>query len=69
MCRLFYRAAVTELMSEEEGQPTPHLSIAEEIQLLFSSTEDRNFPEVSTDFTSETSELDKNVKKKILTKT
>ncbi|MED6272790.1 hypothetical protein CHARACLAT_000327, partial [Characodon lateralis] len=48
---------MTEVMREKEGQPSPHLSIADEIQLLFSFSEMKE----STDPTSVTSELDKNV--------
>ncbi|XP_005806850.1 kinectin [Xiphophorus maculatus] len=55
-------AAVTEAMREEEGQPSPHLSIAEEIQHLFSSagmnfcTKDTMHP------ISVASDLDDNIK-------
>ncbi|XP_035983674.1 protein Hook homolog 3 isoform X2 [Fundulus heteroclitus] len=54
-------ATMTEVMrEEEEGQPSPHMSIAEEIQLLFSSAEMQTCTVDSTD-PPVTSGLDENV--------
>lgn len=57
-CCVFFSAVLTEVMKEEEGSVTLHLSLAEEIQMLVSSTGMK-----TTDLTPVTAEEEKHVKR------